>query len=111
MNLDLTTATEAAARAEYEATWESLGGASWDDDPDEDNRAEWRRTTAAAVAAAAPLIAAQVAERIAAEILAEASAKESEGLLADETYTGRTVRLVKAEGMKDAARIAREAVR
>lgn len=52
-------------------------------------------------------IAAQVRARIAADIEAAVSERDKDGLLPDETFTGRTVRLVKAEGMKEAARIAR----
>jgi hypothetical protein len=92
MNLDLTAAIAAAAHAVHVAIAHDGTTPPYCGGPNDPQRDDAER----AVVAAAPLIAAQVAERIAAAIEAEID-------MADHAYV-RT-------GMRTAARIAREAVR
>jgi hypothetical protein len=99
MNLDLTAAIEAVIRAdedEMDRQYPDLGGVLRFDELEPDEQASHRVWAEAVVTAVAPLIAAQVAERIAAAIEAEID-------MVNHAYV-RT-------GMRAAARIAREAVR
>jgi hypothetical protein len=84
----------------------ALGG-SMTGTRDDEYRAAMREQSHMVAAAIAPLIEAAVREQIARDIEAESERRDEPGLRLDESYTQRSVRVITADGMRDAARIAR----
>lgn len=94
---------EAAARVEYEQIWAFLDSdddepTSWDTNPSEENKDQWRAQVRNYLTATAPIIERQVREMVAREI----EAREEEWALGGDLTKGARL------AFEDAARIARK---